>query len=141
MYNIERFIEAQDKVYNKVIEELKNGKKRTHWMWYIFPQFKALGSSDISIYFGIKSILEAKCYINNEILRNRYLECCNILLSLENDDIEEILGEIDSLKLRSSLTLFKFVDKDNEILYQELLNKYYNILRMIIKILKKEDYQ
>lgn len=126
MYNIERFIEAQDKVYNKVIEELKNGKKRTHWMWYIFPQFKALGSSDISIYFGIKSILEAKCYINNEILRNRYLECCNILLSLENDDIEEILGEIDSLKLRSSLTLFKFVDKDNEILYQELLNKYYN---------------
>ena len=126
MYNIERFIEAQDKVYNKVIEELKNGKKRTHWMWYIFPQFQALGSSEISIYFGIKCIAEAKSYINDETLRKRYLECCNILLSLDNDDIEEILGEIDSLKLRSSLTLFKFVDKDNEVLYQELLNKYYN---------------
>ena len=126
MYNIERFIEAQDKVYEKVVEELKSGKKRTHWMWFIFPQFVALGSSEISIYFGIKSVLEAKCYINNEILRNRYLECCNILLSLDNDDIEDILGEIDALKLRSSLTLFKFVDKDNELLYQELLNKYYN---------------
>ena len=126
MYNIERFIEAQDKVYKKVVEELKSGKKRTHWMWFIFPQFVALGSSEISIYFGIKSVLEAKCYINNEILRNRYLECCNILLSLDNDDIEDILGEIDALKLRSSLTLFKFVDKDNEVLYQELLKKYYN---------------
>ena len=126
MYNIERFIEAQDKVYKKVVKELKSGKKRTHWMWYIFPQFKALGSSEISIYFGIKSVLEAKCYINNEILRNRYLECCNILLSLDNDDIEDILGEIDAMKLKSSLTLFKFVDKDNEVLYQELLNKYYN---------------
>lgn len=125
MYNIERFIEAQDKVYNKVIEELKNGKKRTHWMWYIFPQFKALGSSDISIYFGIKSILEAKCYITNETLRNRYLECCNILLSLDDNDIEEILGEIDAMKLNSSLTLFKYVDKENEPLYQQLLSKYY----------------
>ena len=95
-------------------------------MWFIFPQFAALGSSEISYYFGIKSILEAKCYINDETLRKRYLECCNILLSLDNDDIEEILGKIDALKLRSSLTLFKFVDKDNEILYQELLNKYYN---------------
>ncbi len=126
MYNIERFIEAQDKVYNKVIEELKNGKKKTHWMWFIFPQFALLGSSERSINFGIKSVLEAKSYINDETLRKRYLECCNILLSLDNDDIEEILGEIDSLKLRSSLTLFKFVDKDNEVLYQELLNKYYN---------------
>lgn len=126
MYNIERFIETQNKVYKDVVEELKRGKKRTHWMWFIFPQFAALGSSEISYYFGIKSILEAKCYINDETLRKRYLECCNILLSLDNDDIEEILGEIDALKLRSSLTLFKFVDKDNEVLYQELLNKYYN---------------
>lgn len=126
MYNIERFIEAQNKVYKDVVEELKNGKKKTHWMWFIFPQFALLGSSEISINFGIKSVLEAKSYINDETLRKRYLECCNILLSLDNDDIEEILGEIDSLKLRSSLTLFKFVDKDNEVLYQELLNKYYN---------------
>ena len=126
MYNIERFIEAQDKVYKDVVEELKNGKKKTHWIWFIFPQFALLGSSERSIYFGIKSVFEAKWYINDETLRYRYLECCNILLSLDNNNIEEILGELDAMKLNSSLTLFKYVDKDNESLYQQLLNKYYN---------------
>lgn len=126
MYNIERFIEAQDKVYKKVVEELKNGRKRTHWMWYIFPQYAALGSSEISYFYGIKCLDEVKAYISDDKLKQRYLECCNILLTLAENDIEKVLGEIDSLKLKSSLTLFKAVDEENRMLYQKLLNKYYN---------------
>ena len=126
MFSIERFIEAQDKVYSNVVNELKNGKKKTHWMWYIFPQHVALGFSDISLKYGIKSIDEVKRYISNPILKERYLECCNILLTLESNDSESIFGEIDSMKLKSSLTLFKFVDKENESLYNKLLKKFYN---------------
>ena len=126
MFNIERFIEAQDKVYSNVVNELKNGKKKTHWMWYIFPQHVALGFSDISLKYGIKSIDEVKCYISNPILKERYIECCNILFTLESNDSESIFGEIDSMKLKSSLTLFKFVDKENESLYNKLLKKFYN---------------
>lgn len=126
MYNIERFIEAQDKVYVNVIEELKNGRKRSHWMWFVFPQFAALGYSDTSLFYGIKCVDEARAYMENDTLKKRYLECCNILLKLESSDILNILGEIDSMKLKSSLTLFRAVDKCNEKLYDDLLNKFYN---------------
>ena len=125
MFNIERLIEAQNKVYEIVIDELRKGKKRTHWMWYIFPQHVALGFSETSILYGIRSIDEVRCYLSNPILKKRYLECCNILLDLDSNDSESIFGEIDSMKLKSSLTLFKFVDKENENLYQKLLYKFY----------------
>ena len=124
MENLVRFIKAQDKVYPKVLKELKRGKKTTHWMWYIFPQLKILGQSETAKYYGITDAKEAKAFIENEILKNRYYECCNILLALEDNDIYQILGDIDGMKLKSSLTLFYFVTKDK--LFYELLKKHYN---------------
>lgn len=122
-YNINRFIIAQDKVYSNVINELKNGYKETHWMWFIFPQIKGLGYSTTSMYYGIESLDEAKQYLANPILLSRYNECCNILLNLNNTSIYEILGIVDSLKLQSSLTLFSLVS--NNELYKKLLEKYF----------------
>ena len=126
MYDVSRFIRAQDKVYRNVLNELKKGKKVSHWMWYIFPQLKELGYSDTAIYYGIENLVEAKEYVNNEILYQRYIECCNILLDLKKADILEVLGEIDSLKLKSSLTLFYYADQNNRNIYMQLLKKYYD---------------
>ena len=95
-------------------------------MWFIFPQIKGLGQSQTATYYAIENLKEAKEYINNEILYKRYIECCNILLNLDTNDIYGVLGDIDSLKLRSSLTLFSLVDKINNTLYLNLLDKYYN---------------
>lgn len=126
MYNVNRFIVKQDEVYDSVLKELKNGKKVSHWMWYIFPQLKDLGSSYNSMYYGIKNKQEAKEYMNNDVLRKRYVECCNILLNLKTNNIEEVLGDIDKLKLKSSLTLFLQIDVLNKELYLKLLEKYYD---------------
>lgn len=126
MYNVNRFIVKQDEVYDSVLKELKNGKKVSHWMWYIFPQLKDLGYSYNSMYYGIKNKQEAKEYMNNDVLRKRYVECCNILLNLKTNNIEEVLGDIDKLKLKSSLTLFLQIDVLNKELYLKLLEKYYD---------------
>ena len=126
MYNLNRFIIAQDKVYTKVINELKKGKKKTHWMWYIFPQLKELGYSDKALFYGIENIDEAKEYVSNYILHQRYIECCRILLNLNIFNIIDVLGDIDSLKLKSSLTLFMYADESNKELYQNLIKKFYD---------------
>ena len=124
VYNLQRFINAQNEVYKDVICELKNGNKESHWMWFIFPQLKGLGKSETAEYYGIENINEAIAYTNNKTLWNRYLECCKILLDLNNLTIYEILGTIDSLKLCSSLTLFYEASK--EPLLEKLLIKYFN---------------
>ncbi len=125
-YNIERFIKAQDKIYETVVEELKRGFKESHWMWFIFPQLEALGYSSTAKFYGISGLAEAKAYVENETLINRYIECCKILLGLENDDIHNILGSPDDMKLKSSLTLFIEADGNNRDLYIKLLDKYYD---------------
>ena len=124
IFNLNRFIDAQNDVYENVIQELKNGYKETHWMWFIFPQLKGLGKSETADFYGIENINEAIAYTKNNILWNRYLECCNILLNLENLTIYEILGVIDSIKLCSSLTLFYEVLK--EPVLDKLLKKFFN---------------
>lgn len=124
VYNLQRFIDAQNEVYKDVICELKNGNKESHWMWFIFPQLKGLGKSETAEYYGIENINEAIAYTNNKTLWHRYLECCEILLHLNNLTIYEILGTIDSLKLCSSLTLFYEASK--EPLLEKLLIKYFN---------------
>lgn len=124
VYNLQRFINAQNEVYKDVICELKNGNKESHWMWFVFPQLKGLGKSETAEYYGIENINEAIAYTNNKTLWNRYLECCEILLDLNNLTIYEILGTIDSLKLCSSLTLFYEASK--EPLLEKLLIKYFN---------------
>jgi len=108
---INRFIEAQNYNFENALAEIKQGKKTGHWMWYIFPQIHGLGQSEISKYYEIQSINEAIEYINNNFLYNNLIEICKELLELETTDIIEIMGYIDAIKLRSSMTLFNYILK------------------------------
>ena len=122
---IDRFIKIQKKDFKIALKEIKNGYKESHWMWYIFPQIKGLGKSDIAEYYSIKNIEEAKEYLNNNYLKDNLEEICNELLKLESDNAEEIFGFPDNLKLKSSMTLFDYVEPNNTI-YKQVLNKFYD---------------
>jgi uncharacterized protein (DUF1810 family) len=124
-YDLNRFIKAQEEDFDNALKEIKNGYKVTHWMWYIFPQLKDLGSSSMAIYYGIDGKEEAIEYLKNDYLRNNLLVICKSLLELESNDIEYILGYPDNLKLQSSMTLFNYVNP-KEKTYSEVLKKYYN---------------
>ena len=108
---IERFVEAQKEVYNRALEEIKSGKKRTHWMWFIFPQIKGLGLSMTSIFYSIKEAEEAKEYLGHPLLGHRLREISQALLELKTDNPAEVFGSPDDMKLRSSMTLFDTVDR------------------------------
>ncbi len=123
MYDLNRFIIAQEKTYDNALEEVKRGLKVTHWMWYIFPQITGLGNSSTSEYYSIKNIEEAKEYINNELLRNRLLEITQCILESNKRPIE-ILGYIDSIKLRSCMTLFNEISDIK--IFKRVLEKFYN---------------
>jgi|APCry1669189241_1035207.scaffolds.fasta_scaffold35015_2 uncharacterized protein (DUF1810 family) len=112
---LQRFIEAQDKCYKEVVKELSLGRKTTHWIWYIFPQVYGLGFSQRSRYYGIHGLDEAKAYWANALLRDRYIELLDLLLSTE-DRPENILGVVDAKKLQSSITLFLEVDPSSDLL-------------------------
>lgn len=122
-YNLNRFVEAQDKVYEQVVNELRQGRKTSHWMWYIFPQIKGLGYSSTATYYAIRSLDEAKEYLKHSVLGERLIECCRILLGLENKTAEAIFGSVDAMKLKSSMTLFSLVS-DNPV-FNQVLDKYY----------------
>lgn len=122
-FNLERFLQAQDKTYPYALKELQNGHKRSHWMWFIFPQMRGLGHSRISNYYGISGIEEAKAYIENPILNQRLREVCETILALETEDANEVFGGIDSLKLKSSMTLFDMVAPDD--IYSKVLDKFF----------------
>ena len=124
-YNLKRFKDAQANVIEQVFQELKDGRKESHWMWYIFPQFAGLGSSPMSIKYSIKSKQEAIDYMNNQILYERLMTCCNILLKSDNHNIKDILGFPDDLKFKSCLTLFMNVNPKN-LIFKTLLDKYFN---------------
>ncbi len=123
MYDLDRFVKAQEKMYDIALNEIKNGKKISHFMWYIFPQLKGLGYSDISNYYGISGLDEAKEYLEDEILGNRLYNITLELLKIDEDDPINIFGNVDALKLKSSMTLFDIVS-DDEIFY-DVLKKYY----------------
>ena len=123
MYDLDRFVKAQEKMYDIALNEIKNGKKISHFMWYIFPQLKGLGYSDISNYYGISGLDEAKEYLEDEILGNRLYNITLELLKLDEDNPINIFGNVDALKLKSSMTLFDIVS-DDEIFY-DVLKKYY----------------
>ena len=121
---MERFIKAQKIYYNDALKELRNGKKESHWMWFIFPQIRGLGSSFNTEYYGIKDLEEAREYWSNEYLRNNYLELCNVLLSLDDNNARQIFGYTDGVKLKSSLTLF-YLSSNSEVIHK-VLGKFYN---------------
>lgn len=137
-YNLERFINAHNEFYNIAYSELKNGKKSSHYMWFIFPQIKGLGKSPISEFYGIKSLDEAKAYINHPILGNNMIKLCEVLLSLESNNPTEIFGKPDDIKLKSSMTLFSLATDDNE-LFIKVLDKFYNgkLDNQTIRLVKK----
>ncbi|BBD03414.1 MULTISPECIES: DUF1810 domain-containing protein [Sphingobium] len=102
-----RFLEAQAGVYEIALAEIAGGAKRSHWMWFIFPQLRGLGNSAIARHYGIASLAEARCYLDHAVLGARYLTCVEALQRLEGDDPIAVFGSIDAMKLRSSLTLFE----------------------------------
>lgn len=124
MGQLDRFIKAQENTYLVALNEIKNGRKQSHWMWYIFPQIKGLGMSETSRYYGIDDEEEAKAYLDNEILGSRLREITSELLKLNIDNPVDIFGTIDTMKLKSSMTLFDYVSDDK--IFSQVLNKYYN---------------
>jgi len=122
-YDLGRFLTAQEIIYSDVISELEKGQKRSHWMWFIFPQLKGLGSSPTAIKFGINGMDEAKAYYDHPILGGRLLECTRLLLNIENTDIDYIFGYPDNLKLKSSITLFAEATSDP--IFKMTLDRYF----------------
>ena len=122
--SVERFIDAQKEDYDMAFREISNGKKRNHYMWYIFPQVKGLGRSSTAKYYGIDGLDEAREYMENEYLGNNLIAISNELLKLETNDPVEIFGHTDSKKLRSSMTLFELVS-DNDV-FPLVLEKYFD---------------
>jgi uncharacterized protein (DUF1810 family) len=123
-YNLERFIQAQNSVYEEVLFELKNGTKVSHWMWFIFPQIKGLGRSPTSIKFAISSRDEAHAYLSHPVLGPRLKECTRLVLLTEGRSIAQIFGYPDDMKFRSSMTLFAQVSPDDDI-FMQALQKYF----------------
>ena len=124
-YNLSRFIQAQESSYFDALAEIKAGRKRSHWIWYIFPQLKGLGFSSTAQYYGIENLNEAKEYLGDKILRDRLFEICKALLELPEKNISEIMGYPDNLKLRSSMTLFLLAEPSCDI-FQKVLEKYFD---------------
>lgn len=123
-YGLDRFIEAHKEDYENALSEIKNGRKLTHWMWYIFPQIVGLGMSETTKYYEIKSLEEAKLYLNNKLLGIHLIEISKVLLELNTSNPVEIFGEVDALKLKSSMTLFSLVS-ENEI-FDKVIDKYFD---------------
>lgn len=123
-FNLIRFLQVQDEMYSVALDELKKGRKRSHWMWYIFPQLKGLGHSYNANYYGISGTEEASEYLANPILGQRLRELSNAILNLATDDAVEIFGDIDSYKLRSSMTLFDLISPND--IFARVLDKYFD---------------
>jgi uncharacterized protein (DUF1810 family) len=124
-YRLDRFIRAQEWTYEEALIELRAGKKRSHWMWFILPQLEGLGRSATAQHYAIKSLDEARAYLAHPLLGERLRECVTILLGLEGRSAEDIFGYPDVLKLHSSLTLFDQVS-DGDDIFVRALNKYYD---------------
>lgn len=124
-YDLERFVTAQEGVYDRALTELENGRKETHWMWYIFPQIFGLGHSENADYYGIQDLQEARDYYAHPILSARLMECCYAVLEHEEKSAGEIFGEIDSLKLRSCMTLFELVGEGNPV-FEQILDQFFD---------------
>ena len=108
-FRLQRFVDAQASVWDHVKEELARGKKRTHWMWFVFPQLAALGHSPTAKFYGISGLEEAREYLEHPLLGVRLLECCDLLLKKKDVSAREVFGDVDAMKFRSSLTLFDAV--------------------------------
>ena len=123
-FDLQRFVEAQERVYADVLLELKRGIKAGHWIWYVFPQIKDIGSSAMSLRYSISSIDEARAYCEHPVLGPRLVECTELVMAVEGRTIEDIFGYPDFLKFRSCMTLFAKAC-DGESIYQRALDRYF----------------
>jgi uncharacterized protein (DUF1810 family) len=122
---LNRFIIAQEGIYESVLKELARGEKRTHWIWFIFPQIKGLGHSNTSEFYGIQSLDEAIAYLSHPVLGKRLTECCELLIKIQGKRIDQILPPPDDLKLRSGMTLFSVASPET-LIFNDVLKKYFN---------------
>ena len=118
--SLNRFIIAQEYMYVNALEEIKKGEKESHWIWYIFPQLRGLGYSPKAYTYGIDGLEEAKAYLEHPVLSARLIEITEALLTHRGKDIEDIMGDIDALKLRSSMTLFALISEADSVFHQVL---------------------
>ena len=126
-FDAKKFIDAQNDSYgsyDQALAEIRNGQKMGHWIWYVFPQLRGLGMSSTSQYFGIRDLDEAKEYLQNQLLRNRLIEISEALLE-QTGNIKNIVGYVDAMKVRSSMTLFMAADPDIEV-FGKVLDKFYD---------------
>jgi uncharacterized protein (DUF1810 family) len=123
-YDLERFVQAQHGVYPGAMDELRRGRKTGHWMWFIFPQVAGLGRSEMSRHYAISSLDEARAYLAHPVLGPRLRECAELMLAATGRTAEEVLGGIDAVKLRSSMTLFQRATPDVSV-FQDVLDRYY----------------
>lgn len=123
-FRLERFVEAQADVYADVVDELRAGRKQSHWMWFIFPQMKGLGRSSMAMHYGIGSLEEATAYLRHPELGTRLRECTEIVNRLEGRTAREIFGSPDDMKFRSSMTLFARAAEDDTV-FRAALKKYF----------------
>lgn len=122
-FNLQRFVDAQRPVYDQVVHELRQGDKRTHWMWFIFPQIQGIGSSPTAQHYAISGIDEARSYLLHPVLGQRLRECTEIVNGLEGRSLDDIFGYPDNLKFRSSITLFQAAAEDGAV-FESALRKF-----------------
>jgi uncharacterized protein (DUF1810 family) len=123
-FNLQRFVEAQESIFDQVCSELRKGRKSSHWMWFIFPQIAGLGFSDFATKYAISSLNEARAYRRHPILGSRLQLCTSLVTAIEGRAIHEIFEDPDDIKFRSSMTLFAQVVPGNEV-FKEALRKYF----------------
>jgi uncharacterized protein (DUF1810 family) len=123
-YELGRFVEAQAHSYDQALSELRDGRKRSHWIWFVFPQIAGLGRSPTAQRYAISGLEEARAYLDHPVLGGRLLESCRVMQALPRSDPANVLGEIDALKLRSSMTLFARA-RPQEPLFAEVLERWY----------------
>lgn len=123
-YHLQRFVEAQEQVFESVLIELNRGRKYGHWIWFIFPQLKGLGRSSMSAFYGIGSLDEARAYLQHPLLGTRLIQCTELVIAVRGSDAEAIFGEVDAMKFRSCMTLFAGADPEQR-LFSQALEKYF----------------
>jgi uncharacterized protein (DUF1810 family) len=124
-FDLDRFVQAQEGDYERALSEIGSGRKRSHWMWYIFPQYEGLGFSSTSQLYAIKSVKEAEAYLKHPVLGPRLAECAAAALRVEGRSASEIFGSPDDMKLRSSATLFTYVSPPGSV-FSQLLEKFFH---------------
>ena len=123
-FDLQRFVTAQAPVFASALEELKKGRKRTHWMWFLFPQLRGLGSSSMATFYGIGSLEEARAYLAHPLLGPRLVLCTETVLAVKGKSLREIFGSPDDMKFGSSMTLFARASDDDGVVFRRALDLY-----------------